>query len=318
MYSNHLQLIFVQAPYFYLNQKINHMKKLVIVLGAALSLWSCKKIKQENDASVSDVINAVGDIAKENAAALDSANFKIKDWEEAQTKTKEVISETSKIADSIQKTLENIDLESQSKKIDSSTKVTTTKEPSKQVIKETKIIYKDAPQKDITPSKQGEAITKIGTLSAYTSNFEDSRAIIDDILYNREGKINNEKVDYKDNDIYADYIINVPTEQFDYAFNDLVNAFNQVAAKRTDVKGTRHVDKSTSVIYLSLKPTSTIVKDKNEESVGNAFSQGWQGLVAILIFLIPFWPLFLIIGLVVYFYKRKNKVKNNDNEINND
>lgn len=293
------------------------MKKIVIVLGTALCLWSCKKNGELDITKLPDAVNTVNDAAKKNLKDLDSANFKIKDWEAAQAKTNEVINETAKLADSIQKTVDKIDLAAQSKKVDSALKVATPKEAAQQVIKETKIIYKEAPSKEIPLVTKGDAIIKIGTLRAVTSNFEDSKSIINDIIYNREGKIDHESVNYKGNDIFADYVIKIPTQQFDYAFKDFENSFQHIQVKQTDVKGKRYIDNSTSVIYLSLVPATSVENEENKNSLTDAFAEGWEGLLSFIYFILPLWPFLLIVGIMFYFYKRKNKIKKSDNQNEN-
>jgi len=59
-----------------------------------------------------------------------------------------------------------------------------------------------------------------------------------------------------------------------------------------------------------LKPQEN-EKDKTfGEKSADAISSGWNVIGNILLFLLPFWPVFLIAGIGYYFYKKKNQDKN--------
>lgn len=75
-------------------------------------------------------------------------------------------------------------------------------------------------------------------------------------------------------------------------------------------------DVEITLVQKELKPSNQIVidsNDKDSDSFGSksssAFMSGFKVLGNVMIAILPFWPIFIIAGLILYFVKRNKKNK---------
>ncbi|MPT32692.1 MAG: hypothetical protein E2600_13725 [Chryseobacterium sp.] len=105
----------------------------------------------------------------------------------------------------------------------------------------------------------------------------------------------------------------VPFEKFDYLVEDLQNV-GIIRNKNFEVKGDTYSPNKLGNMEITLydnhlKPQEN-EKDKTfGEKSADAISSGWNVIGNILLFLLPFWPVFLIAGIGYYFYKKKHQYK---------
>ncbi|UFK98162.1 DUF4349 domain-containing protein [Kaistella faecalis] len=118
--------------------------------------------------------------------------------------------------------------------------------------------------------------------------------------------------------IQREYITaKVPLQNFDQLLSNLSGQLGDVKSKSTESEGKDYVASQMCDIEITLLQneniaSNPIVENQNEEdknSFGNAFMKGFKVLGDALLFLLPFWPIFLIGALVWYFIQRNKKKK---------
>ena len=104
-----------------------------------------------------------------------------------------------------------------------------------------------------------------------------------------------------------------------------VSSLGQVTSKSTEVEGNDYLADQmcdVKIILTDKTPESSTLnddlnalnKDENKDETfgkktSNAFLKGFSGLGSLFLALIPFWPIFLIGGIIWYFVAKRNKKK---------
>ena len=121
--------------------------------------------------------------------------------------------------------------------------------------------------------------------------------------------------------IQREYITaKVPLQNFDQLLSNLSGQLGDVKSKSTESEGKDYIASQMCDIEITLLQnkniaSNPIAENQNEEdknSFGNAFMKGFKVLGDALLFLLPFWPIFLIGALVWYFISRNKKKKAKD------
>lgn len=123
----------------------------------------------------------------------------------------------------------------------------------------------------------------------------------------------------------------VPLYNFDNLVSNLSNGLGEVKSKSMESQGIDYVsgqmcDVEITLVQKELTASNQIItdnSDNNSDSFGSksssAFMSGFKVLGDMMIVILPFWPLFIIAGLIFYFVRRnkKNKeAKSLENETN--
>ena len=291
------------------------MKKTIVLAAIALSIVACNKSEMANQNSSETENTSV--VAKENSntdsAAL-SVNEDVKiDKEVAQKVHEKVMNETNKSIDSLAKTsqitpevIDETPPETEDKKV--------VKNPVKpQIIKETKIIYKEKPT---ARSIAVNPIQKYGNLSF---SVEDNAAAISEVRYlvkKYDGKIKSENLT-SNNENNTNYIVaKIPLKEYDYLIEDLMDNLGTLNDKTLEITGDDYQPNKLCDVEITLySKNNSLAKNEDEpKTFGgkavNALTTGWEVIGNVLLFFLPFWPLFLLITFG-YFYFKKKKTKEN-------
>ena len=291
------------------------MKKTIVLAAIALSIVACNNSEMANQNSSETENTSV--VAKENSnadsAAL-SVNKDVKiDKEVAQKVHEKVMNETNKSIDSLAKTsqiipevIDETPPEAEDKKV--------VKNPVKpQIIKETKIIYKEKPT---ARSIAVNPIQKYGNLSF---SVEDNAAAISEVRYlvkKYDGKIKSENLT-SNNENNTNYIVaKIPLKEYDYLIEDLMDNLGTLNDKTLEITGDDYQPNKLCDVEITLySKNNSLAKNEDEpKTFGgkavNAVTTGWEVIGNVLLFFLPFWPLILLITFG-YFYFKKKKTKEN-------
>lgn len=271
---------------------------------------------QSADSTIAATSEKINDINHTADAVFDSANVKIKQFDDTKSEIKEKMEATSKSIDSLSNKIATTKLESKTHKKDSTDKKSekiVINVPSPKVIKETKIIYRDKIKKENTDlNVPKNNIVKTGTLELNVENAETAKDIVAEEVRKYDGFIRSENISLNNNDRKIAYLkVKIPIQKFDYLMDDL-SSMGTIENKGVEISGQNYVENTMCDLEITLYGTGeSYVKDDKpktfmEESFA-AVSSGWNVITGIFLFFLPFWPLFLILGLGYYFYKKKSK-----------
>ena len=292
------------------------MKKTIVLAAIALSIVACNKSEMANqNSSDTENTSVVAEEKNNNAdsAAL-SLNEDVKiDKEVAQKVHEKVMNETNKSIDSLAKTsqiipevIDETPPEAENKKI-----VSNPVKP--QIIKETKIIYKEK------PSAKSIAVNPIQKYGNLSFSVEDNAAAISEVRYlvkKYDGKIKSENLT-SNNENNTNYIVaKIPLKEYDYLIEDLMGNLGTLNDKTLEITGDDYQPNKLCDVEITLySKNNSLAKNEDEpKTFGgkavNAVTTGWEVIGNVLLFFLPFWPLFLLITFG-YFYFKKKKTKEN-------
>lgn len=113
----------------------------------------------------------------------------------------------------------------------------------------------------------------------------------------------------------------VPLYNFDNLVANLSNGLGEVKSKSTESEGKDYVssqmcDIEITLVQKEVNTANQIVNDENStdsdtfgSKSSSAFMSGFKVLGDMMIAILPFWPIFIIAGLVFYFVRRNKKKK---------
>ena len=115
--------------------------------------------------------------------------------------------------------------------------------------------------------------------------------------------------------------VKVPLYNFDNLVSDLSNGLGELKSKSTESEGKDYIssqmcDIEITLVQKELIASNQIVNNENNndsDSFGSksssAFMSGFKVLGDMMVAILPFWPIFLIAGLIFYFVRRNKKNK---------
>ncbi len=319
-------------PNFTSSKRFNAMKKFILLVAVSSTFIMCKKGEvatsrleeavQGADSAVSVASEKINDINDKANAALDSANVKIKEFEDTKNDIKDKIENTSKIVDSLSEKISSVKLATRTEKIDSRNKhdKCVLKLPAAKMIKETKIVYKDKPKNEnyelnIPKNK----LLKTGVLELTVDDAETTKEIVKEEVSKYDGFIRSENISLNNDEKKIAYLkVKVPIQKFDYLMEELSYNLGKVENKGVEVSGQDYVQNTMCEIDITLYGKSDGLAENDEpktfgEKSFAASSSAWNVITSIFLFILPLWPLFLILGIGYYFYKKRNRnIPNND------
>lgn len=268
------------------------------------------------DSTVTQASEKITDINNQANAAIDSANVKIKDFQDAGNEVKENIKNTSKIIDSLSEKISSVKLESKTENKDSAKKegkiIIQVAAP--KVIRETKIVYKNQPKKENDEVNiQRNKLIKKGVIDLSVDDAETAKEIVKEEVAKYDGFVKSENISAQNNDKKTAYLkVMVPLQKFDYLMSDLSYNLGKVENKSIEVSGINALENSLCEIDIMLYgQDSEMIADKKNESFGDqsfaAISSGWNVIASVFLFILPLWPLFVIGGIGYYFYKKRKE-----------
>ncbi|WBV60384.1 DUF4349 domain-containing protein [Chryseobacterium camelliae] len=308
------------------------MKKFIVLVALSSTFIMCKKgestvSKLENaansaDSTLSAASEKINEVNNTANAALDSAEVRIKDFENAKEKVKDQFENTSKMVDSLSDKISSVQSELKKERKDSVKKEEKiiVNVPAPKVIKETKIVYKDKPKvENYELNVPKNKMVKTGVLELTVNDAEAARETVKEEVRKYDGFIKSENTSLNNNEKKIAYLkVRVPIQKFEYLMEDLSYNIGTVENKGIEVSGQDFVQNTMCEVDITLYgKEGSYTENKEPKTFGEktfaAVSSGWDVIMSIFLFILPLWPLFLIIGIGYYFYKKRNKnTPNND------
>ncbi|WP_299179519.1 DUF4349 domain-containing protein [uncultured Chryseobacterium sp.] len=312
------------------------MKKFILLIAVSGAFIACKKGEvsqskieealQSADSVATTASETINTVTRSANEAFDSANVRIKEFENTKENFTEKIEATSKSIDSLSDKIASIKLESKTEKRDSTEKKqekTTTHIPAPKVIRETKIIYKEKPKStDYELNVPKNNMVKTGTLELNVEDTETAKEIVKEEVQKYDGHIRSEHISLNNNDKKIAYLkVKVPIQKFEYLMDDLSYNIGKVESKSIEASGEKFAENTMCNLDITLYGTTEpYIKNEEPKTFGEksfaAVSSGWNVITSIFLFLLPLWPLFLIIAIGYYFYKKKNRNTPPSNDLN--
>lgn len=295
------------------------MKKLILTVFVLTTLTMCNKAEIQSANETISNADSLIDKASENAenfdstanTIVDSVNLKAKDLIKNKEEIEKAFDDSKQKIDSISKDVEKFKKEIDEKKISSnldSIKNSIKKEIPKPVTKTVnKIVYRDKPK----PA----SIMKKGYVEINVDDIATGKYLVQEQVRKYDGIIKTENL--ISNDEFQTYYITakVPLQKFDYLVEELAD-LGTVKNKNVEIVGNDYNQNRMCDIEITLYGNKLHpAEDDKDKSFGSksidAVSSGWDVIGSILLFLLPFWPVFLIAGIGYYFYKKKNNKDQN-------
>lgn len=296
------------------------MKKLVLVCTVVLTLVACKKNESNEITSKASTSDSILPNVDASASIMDSIPKIKKDSSqvaitELKEKEKVLTEKKAKEIDSASKEVIVSEIKTTQKKIDSVKdkvasaieKVEKVKPVAPKIIKETKVIYTAPP----TPKEQIAKITKTGEVQIKVDDISTANQNTKEQVEKYNGTIKSEQI-ASNNDRDVTYLkVNVPADKAEFLISDLNNYVGKVEYKNVVTTGEEYTKNSNCSMEITLftKSDATIatVPITFGGRMTDAIGSGWNVIQEIFLFLVPFWPVFLIGGGIFYYVKKKNK-----------
>ena len=290
------------------------------------TLDSISKIINDSNSTVGKVIlpeinkhkEIIEDAIKKGNVNIDSLNKEFKKLDNKSQQAQDI----KKAIDSANNAIKSGDnaaiviAETANKILKQTSKNNSQTQPEQEVQNQNQVQDQPVPQRELYP------IAKTTRLQVSVEDLAAAKALLNQELSTYNADIITEN--YTENEgIAKQYLtVKVPLSNF----NELVNkmsSLGNVESKNTEVQGNDYVGSQMCDVELTLvdnTPETSNAEDLNilnneqkDETFGdkssNAFMKGFAVLSGLFLALIPFWPIFLIAGIVWYFVAKRNKKK---------
>ena len=305
------------------------MKNIILTFATVLSFIACEKKEAGNASENLDATEVTTDsTATLNAGEADSiqkpisygheiADTMLKDT--AVIKIQHLKEQQQLLTEKVAKEMDSAtrseiisEIKITQKKIDSVKNrfVSNVKKPkvTPRVIRETKVVYRDAPKPKVVVNTP--KITKKGELEIEVDDLELAQAITKEQIRKYDGTVKSEEISSYQNRNFDYLKINVPFDKSEYLIKDLETNVGKIVSQNIEIIGEEYA--KNAMCYLEITLTNhaqeavvpVAAKSFGGRTLG-AVGSGWNVIQEIFLFILPFWPVFLIGGGVYYFFTKK-------------
>ncbi|MFC6268381.1 DUF4349 domain-containing protein [Frigoriflavimonas asaccharolytica] len=312
------------------------MKKIVLTLITVFSLIACQKSEVDaaknavenseiaenlSTMSADSVSSSLDNLPKLTKEQTDAALATIKGT--AEGKIAELKEEKELLTEKVAKELDSAtrktivsEIKIAQQKIDSvknsiATKVNT-KSTAPKIIRETKVVYRETPRAE--KQEAAPRIVKNGQLEILVEDVSLAKDATKEQIEKYDGIIKNEKNSSYNDEEYTYLKVAVPLEKSEYLIQDLENYVGKIVSRNVEITGQDYAKNSICNLEITLaNNTENASVATTPTSFGGrtlgAVGSGWNVIQEIFLFILPFWPVFLIGGIVYYFVKKKKAEK---------
>ena len=168
------------------------------------------------------------------------------------------------------------------------------------------------------PIVEKNPLVKTGKLEIQVENLSDSKALLKQKIRESNADLITENFSQTEGISKEYFTVKVPISSFDQLVNS-ASTLGEIKMKNTETEGKDYVSGQMCDVEITLfqnenfADNSIIKTEKNGEKTdtfsdksSNAFMKGFKVLGDGLLFLLPFWPIFLI-GIVIWYFIDRNK-----------
>lgn len=169
----------------------------------------------------------------------------------------------------------------------------------------------------VPPVVEKDPIVKTARLEIQVDDLNAAKALLKQKIRENNADLVTENFSQNEG-IQKEYITaKVPLQNFDQLLSNLSGQLGDVKSKSTESEGKDYIASQMCDIEITLLQNENIAdnaltkgdEEENTDSFSGAFMKGFKVLGDAMLFLLPFWPLFLIGGLAWYFISRNKKKK---------
>ena len=278
----------------------------------------------------------VENVIQNNAKSLDSINAVIKKTTDQLNKSANVIKTVDSAGKVLKETKNPVDIlttitktiDKVSKQTKTGAKTETTTSPQlPQTADNDDIVIHTEPKRDPVPETAAPAITnpivRTAQMKIGVNNVEDTRSKLATELYKYGGEIVTESFGEEQGQRNQFITAKVPYQYFEEATQNIAREFGTLRTKSVQSQGSEYdpnqmCDLEITFVENDQFPANETITNSSEsgkpadtygEKSSDAFMKGFTGMKNVFLFLLPFWPVLLIGGLIWYFAARSKRRK---------
>lgn len=168
-----------------------------------------------------------------------------------------------------------------------------------------------------TPLPERNPIVKTATLEIQVEDLESAQALLKQKIRENNADLVTENFSQNEGIQRQRITAKVPLQYFDRFMNDVSSNLGDIKSKNTETEGSNYVAAQYCDVEIVLVQHENITAisaeqtgdEQKEDGFGGAFMKGFKMLGDALLFLLPFWPVFLIGGLILFFIYRNRRTK---------
>lgn len=282
-----------------------------------------KVVNDSGNISVKDIDKSkevIENAVKKGNLSIDSLN---KQFQKIKAKTQNN-EEIAKAIDSVTSAIKSGDINSIKSIEETVNKVIkeTRKQPTPNIEEETTTLQNEV---KVSPKKiEIQPIVKSANLELEVDDLAAAKSMLDQSLRNNNGEIVTDYFNGTEGIAQQFLTVKVPLSSFNNLLNS-VSGLGEVTSKSTEVQGKDYLADQMCDVKITLtdktpeansinEDLNALNKDENKdetfgEKTSSAFLKGFSVLGSLFLALIPFWPVFLIGGVIWYFVAKRNKKK---------
>lgn len=169
----------------------------------------------------------------------------------------------------------------------------------------------------VPPAAMRDPLVKTANFEIQVDDLSSAKALLKQIIRENNADFISENFSQSEG-IQREYItVKVPLQNFDGLVSNISNQLGDVKLKNTESEGKDYIASQMCDIEITLLQNENIAQNQfekdaaetGENTFGSAFLKGFEVLKNSLLFLLPFWPIFLIAAAIWYFINRNKKKK---------
>ena len=163
-------------------------------------------------------------------------------------------------------------------------------------------------------------LIKTAKLEIEVQNLSDAKEILEDKIRNKNAEIVTQKLSQTEGFEREYYTVKVPLKNFDEFISNLNSDLGDLKSKDIYSEGSDYISSQMCDVDITLVQKEHVgiapingTENENNHPFSSKFSEGigkgFEMIQSVFLGLLPFWPFFLICGIVLYFVTRNKKKK---------